>query len=130
MKIPSKHEILSSNKHRAWHDEEKLYDRIWLIPSNKKHDSGYMMIAVIGVNVDHKKDTLEYEIVAYPDDLSTYFPTVKYGDKEQYEFAQVRMDCFYPQGILQYHCRNYKFKVSPALSSVDIKVVKKDENNK
>jgi hypothetical protein len=123
MKIPSKKEILKSEKHRGWNDTDKLYDRIWLIPSGEKHDSGYMHIAVVGVNVD-------YEIVAYPDDISTFFPPIKYGDREQYEFASVRMDCHYPQGILQYHGTNLKFRVSSLLSSIDIKIIKKDENNK
>ena len=60
-----------------------------------------------------------YEICAYPDDVSCHFPLMTYGEEKQFTSALVRMDCYYPQGILQYHGRG-KFKVGPSLSSVDI----------
>jgi len=109
-----KKELLKSPV-RDWKDSSKEYDRILLVPTGTKHDSGYMHIAVIGVTKGDKEDT--YEIAAYPDDISTYFPVNKYPT---FEYPTVRMDCLYPSGILQYHGRG-KFTVSEALSSIDIR---------
>lgn len=108
MRIPTKKELLKSLV-RDWNDVDKEYNSILLIPAGTKHDSGYMHIAVIGVTGD------QYEIAAYPDDISTFFPSYPGVTT----VSQVRMDCYYPSGILQYHGRG-KFKVSAALSSIDI----------
>lgn len=111
-----KKELLKSPV-RDWKDTSKAYDRILLVPTGTKHDSGYMHIAVIGVTKGDKGNPDTYEIAAYPDDISTYFPINK---GTGYEFAQVRMDCLYPSGILQYHGVG-KFTVSESLSSIDIR---------
>ncbi len=99
---------------RNWNDSDKEYDAILLVPAGTKHESGYMHIAVIGVMGTGENKT--YEIAAFPDDISTFFNPTVIGD---HKFAQVRMDCYYPSGILQYHGRG-KFKVSAAVSSIDI----------
>lgn len=104
---------------RKWDDTSRLYDKIWIIPSGLKHDSGYMCIAVIGVWKDGEEE--KAEICAYPDDISYLFPIMTYGLNS--ELAKVRQDCFYPSGVLQFHSSFGKFYVSEALSSVDIKLV-------
>lgn len=96
---------------RQWNDETQLYEKILIVPSGLEHESGYMRIAVIGVWDEGKKA----EICAYPDDISYFFPY-----EEEYRFAKVRQDCFYPSGVLQFHTTYGKFHVSTALSSVDI----------
>lgn len=113
----SKKEILKNTPSRDWDNTSRDYDQIWLIPSGTKHDSGYMHIAIVGVwkeNGEEKK-----EICGYPDDISTYFPVKQLGT--DMEFTLVRMDCYYPSGILQYHSNYGKFRVSESLSSMDIK---------
>lgn len=110
----SKKEILKLPV-RKRDDTSRLYDRILIVPAGKKHDSGYMRIAVIGVwGIEENA-----EICAYPDDISYFFP---FEDKK-YSLAKVRQDCFYPSGVLQFHTRYGKFSVSESLSSVDIKLV-------
>ena len=129
--MKTKKEILKSPS-RPWDDTSKLYDRIWIIPAGTKHDSGYMHMAVVGVTNGPKDKIFEketYEICAYPDDISTFFPPIEYGDNKEYEIAQVRMDCYYPSGILQYHSSRGKFHVSEALSSVDIKFIPNEKNS-
>jgi hypothetical protein len=114
----SKKELLKSPR-RKWDDDSKEYDVILLVPDGTKHDSGYMHIAVIGGNWKEKKgqhDKMEFEICAFPDDISCHFPLLDMGN---FKYPQVRMDCYYPQGVLQYHGHG-KFKVGPSLSSVDI----------
>lgn len=110
----NKKQILKSPE-RRWDDVSKEYDRILLIPAGTKHDSGYMHIAVVGVIGMGDSET--YEIAAYPDDISCHFPVLDLSGGSKYPL--VRMDCYYPSGIFQYHGGG-KFKVGSALSSVDI----------
>lgn len=112
-KRPTRKELLKSPQ-RKWGATERKYNQVLLIPAGTKHDSGFMHIAVVGVYGENKD---EYEICAYPDDISCHFPTRQLSTDLNYPL--VRMDCWYPQGILQYHGRG-KFKVGPSLSSVDI----------
>lgn len=121
----SKKELLKSPQ-RNWDDTDKEYDVILLVPTGTKHDSGFMHIAVIGGNWKEKEgnsDQMDFEICAYPDDISCHFPLIKISD---FTHPQVRMDCYYPSGVLQYHGRG-KFKVGPSLSSVDIYFTSKSE---
>jgi len=105
--MKSKKELLKSPE-RKWNDTGKEYDSILIVPAGTKHDSGFMHIAVIGAIGE------EYEICAHPDDIACHFTLLP-----EMDYARVRMDCFYPQGIFRYH-GDGKFKVGPALSSVDI----------
>lgn len=114
--MKTRKELLKSPM-RRWDDTDKEYDQILIVPAGTKHDSGYMHIAVIGVTDNGEEK--QYEIAAYPDDISCFFPLITFGEKKEFTMASVRMDCYYPQGILQYHGRG-KFKVGLALSSVDI----------
>lgn len=120
--MKSKKELLKSPK-RNWNDTEKEYNQILLVPAGTKHDSGYMHIAIIGVTYNEETKEKTYEICAYPDDIACYFPIVDLGYNadlgKNLEYPTVRMDCYYPQGILQYHGRG-KFKVGLSLSSTDI----------
>ena len=113
MKLKKK-ELLNSPR-RVWNDTEKEYKEILIVPYGTKHSSGFMHIAVIGVYVENSEE--KYEITAYPDDISYFFPIRKIA--EDLEIATVRQDCYYPQGILRFHGDGV-FKVGSALSSVDI----------
>jgi hypothetical protein len=116
--MKNKKELLKSPR-REWNDTDKEYDAILLVPDGTKHDSGYMHIAVIGVTRGKDFDDMSFEICAYPDDISCHFPIFTFGDNKEFSQPLVRMDCYYPQGVLQYHGRG-KFKVGMALSSVGI----------
>lgn len=112
-KKPTKKELLKMPL-RGWAETSHEYDQILLVPAGTKHESGFMHIAIIGV-IDGGEKT-RYEICGYPDDISCFFP---YEQVTNRPWALVRMDCWYPQGVLQYHGRG-KFKVSEALSSQEI----------
>lgn len=109
---PKRKELLKMPR-RAWNDTSREYDQLLLVPDGTKHESGYMHIAVIGVFSE--KEETKYEICAYPDDIQCHFPNLRGMD----DYCAVRMDCWYPQSILQYHGRG-KFRVGEALSSVDL----------
>lgn len=100
---------------RAWPDES-TYDSLYLVPSGRKHESGYMCVAIVGIR-DHKP----VEIAAFPDDIEWKMPqdTSYWGD--------MRMDCEYPSGILHPWSHRYAFKVGRALSSTTITLVKRQK---
>jgi hypothetical protein len=99
---------------RKWDETSREYSEILLVPAGTKHDSGFMHIAIIGVYEENK-----YEICGFPDDISCYFPMLNYGGPIGFDRPLVRMDCYYPSGVLRYH-GNGTFKVSEAISSQDI----------
>jgi hypothetical protein len=74
-----------------------------------------MHIAIIGVFTKELEE--QYEICAYPDDVSYFFPIRKLGD--DLEMTTVRQDCYYPQGVLRFWGEG-KFKVGHGLSSTDV----------
>lgn len=113
-KKPTKKELLKMPR-RKWDETSREYSQVLLVPAGTKHDSGWMNIAIIGVFSENGET--KYEIAAYPDDVSCHFPHMSISSDPYYPY--VRMDCWYPQGILQYH-GNGHFKVGVALSSTDI----------
>lgn len=118
--MKSKKELLKSPR-RGWSETDHEYDSILIVPAGTKHDSGFMHIAVIGYNYKDKERGKEetFEICSFSDDVSCHFPLISFGDNKQYSMASVRMDCYYPSGVLRYHGRG-TFKVGLSLSSVDI----------
>lgn len=100
---------------RAW-DVTTRYDSICLVPSGLKHDSGYMMIAIVGI-IDRKA----VEVCAYPDDICWNFTDYK----QDYDISGVRTDCFYPSGVMRFWARNTSFEVECALSSTTVKLINK-----
>lgn len=104
--------LLKNLPKRDW-NKISTYKKLFIVPAGTKHDSGYMHIAIIGVN-DNKA-----EIVAYPDDISWDYSGIQQKDG----YDSVRTDCYYPSGILQFWSRSYKFMIEGAYSSTTIKII-------
>lgn len=102
---------LRSLPFRKW-DESKLYKSIIVIPSGKKHDSGWALMYIIGLN---EKQT-PIEIAACCDDICWKMPT-----SLEYDF---RNDMFYPSGAIHFWSYKYRFEVGVSLSSTDISLIK------
>lgn len=98
---------------RKW-DEVKKYEKLYLIPSGKKHDSGFALMYIVGVNGK------EMEIAATCDDVCWDFSKAQYSD--------VRNDMLYPSGIVQYWSNKFYFEVGHSLSSTNVCLVEKNEN--
>jgi len=98
---------------RAW-AAEGIYDSILVVPSGKKHDSGFALMKIIGMN-----NLVPIEIAAWCDDICWKFPALmnEYG---------LRNDMFYPSNIIHFWSNMYRFKVGRSLSSTDIFLIKKD----
>lgn len=121
--MKAKKELLKS-EWRKWDDTTRLYDVVLFVQSGLKHDSGYMCITLMGMWRDG--DVENFEILGQPDDVSLIVDPLRFGDKKEFVMSPVRMDCYYPQGVFQYHGRGGKFKVSEALSSMEITYIPKD----
>ena len=119
---PTKKELLKSPI-RAWDDTSRAYDSVLFVQGGTKHDSGFMNITIIGSWVENEKR--HYEICGWADDVVLSADLIRFGDNQEYSFHGVRMDCYYPQGVFRYHGRG-KFKVSEALSSMEITFTRHD----
>ena len=114
MKIDTKNlnrKTIKSLPKREW-NETSEYNEIYIIPSGLKHDSGWMMIAIVGVKEDGSM-----EVCAYPDDIC--WDMTKLNQK--YDSTGMRTDCFYPNGVLRFH-GSVKYIVEGACSSTTIRV--------
>lgn len=92
---------------RPW-DKETTYHSLLVIPSGKKHDSGYAIMYIIGCD----EKNVPIEIAAACDDIVWKIP-----EKVDYD---LRNDMFYPSGVLRYHSHKYDFRVGYCTSSTDI----------
>jgi hypothetical protein len=97
---------------RKW-DEVKSYKSIIVIPSGQKHDSGWALMYIIGLDEDNEP----IEIAAACDDICWKIPT-----SMSYDF---RNDMYYPSGALRYWSNKYCFEVGISLSSTNITLISK-----
>lgn len=109
---------------RKW-DESKVYDALYIVPTGKKHDSGYSLIAIVGVLQDKQQMA---EIAAYCDDICWSFPLRHPYDHAGKHSHVLRIDCLYPSGIFRVwgSGENYfkgRFRVGASLSSTDVDLV-------
>lgn len=106
---------------RKW-NEATIYDSVYLVPTGRKHDSGYSLIAIVGVT-----DGKPVEIAAYCDDICWSLPTEHPYDRIRpgLHMNPLRMDCLYPSGIMHMwgsgeHHFTARFLVGTSLSSTDV----------
>lgn len=95
---------------RKW-DEVKTYKSIVVIPSGKKHESGWALMYIIGLDSERKP----IEIAAACDDICWIIPS-----KTDFNF---RNDMFYPSGAIHFWGRWHSFKVGASLSSTTVSLV-------
>ena len=95
---------------REW-NRISVYNAILVVPSGKKHDSGYMWMCIIGL--DNKANPVE--IAAYCDDIRWIIP-----EPTNYDFSN---DMYFPSGIIRFHSYKYNFKVGSSLSTTEIELV-------
>lgn len=125
-KKPLKRRELLTLPRRKW-DEVKVYDCLWLIPTGKKHDSGWSLIAIVGGSWDGPQ-----EIAAFCDDICWGFPKSHpydsvYLHSRGYHAHVMRTDCEWPSGIMRIWASSEarfkgRFRVGMALSSTDVEL--------
>jgi hypothetical protein len=97
---------------RDW-DNVKTYHTIIVIPSGKKHSSGWALMYIIGLDTNREP----IEIAAACDDICWKIP-------EGIEY-DMRNDMFYPSGAIHFWSNKYNFQVGASLSSTDITLIPK-----
>lgn len=108
---------------RIWNKISE-YDSLLLVPTGKKHDSGYSLLAIVGVN-----QRIPVEISAYCDDISWVLPTEHpyYTNNRSYRPSIMHTDCLFPSGIIHIwaaseHYFDGRFRVHESLSSTRIEL--------
>jgi hypothetical protein len=99
---------------------EAIYDSVLLVPTGKKHDSGFMMIAVIGCI-----GGVAQEIAVTYDDIQWETPEPYHYGK--YQLADLRMDMMYPSGVLQVW-GDGKFKIEAGYRSYTIAFIRNERD--
>lgn len=97
---------------RKW-DDVKAYHSICVINSRKKHDSGWALMQIIGLDKNRKP----IEIAAHCDDINWYIPSE----------AGLRNDMFYPSGVIHFWSNRCYFMVGSCTPSTDVKLVPKKQ---
>lgn len=104
---------------RNW-GSESIYDSVLLLSTGRKHDSGWAMIAIIGVIAG---DPIELATTC-SDDIEWISPApITYGPNGKYSVGQIRMDCARKSGAMQAWSYDSSFKVGMALSSINIELI-------
>lgn len=100
------HKELMALPVRKW-DEEKEYDSLMLVSTRKKHDSGWAVIAIIGVY-----DGQPSEIAcACCDDIEWKLPPMQTFGAGRWTTGQFRTDCALRSGSLHAWQRGARFRV-------------------
>ncbi len=103
-------ELEAAPGRKSWYEVSE-YDSVYLLPTRKKHDSGYHLICIVG----RTGDTLEK--AAWCDDICWKFdPT-----HPQQSFA-MRTDMTFPGGVAHVWGWNTRFRVGMSLSSTNVEV--------
>lgn len=125
-RTPKRKELLALPV-RKW-NQETVYDSLYILSSGKKHDSGYSLLAIIGLLYEEKRTLAE--IAAFCDDLCWSFPMKHPYDRVERDLHSMplRFDCLWPSGILRAwasseHYFRGRFKVGISVSSTEVTLV-------
>lgn len=103
---------------RAW-DADSEYDSLLLLSTRHKHDSGWAIMAIVGV-----RDGQPVEIAcACCDDIEWKLPPMVTVGGGVYSIGQMRMDCAMRSGALHAWARKARFRVGAALSSTEVELL-------
>jgi len=112
------HKELMALPVRKW-DEEKEYDSLLLVSTRKKHDSGWAVIAIIGV-LNYQPEEIA---CACCDDIEWKLPPMTTFGNGKWTTGQFRTDCSFRSGALHAWQRGATFKVGAAFSSTTVEMI-------
>lgn len=95
--------------------QSSAYSSIMVIPSGRKHDSGWALMYIVGLDDDKNP----VEIAADCDDIIWITPCNPYNS--------LRTDMKYPSGIIHFWLKDHVFKIGASLSSTTIFVTPQNE---
>jgi hypothetical protein len=103
---------------RVW-DTPSEYSSILILSTRRKHDSGWAIMAIVGV-----RSGQPFEIAcACCDDIEWKLPPMQTVGNGSYSIGQMRMDCALRSGALHAWAQKAKFRVGHALSSVSVELI-------
>lgn len=103
---------------REWKMDSE-YDSVLLLSTRRKHESGWAMMAIIGVR---KGQPVEIACSCC-DDIEWKLPPMITVGGGEFSIGQMRMDCAIRSGALHAWARGAKFRVGAALSSTEIELL-------
>lgn len=105
---------LSRLPKRTW-DIESVYDSIIIINSKRKHESGYAIMYIVGC-IDCKPVEI---IEGCCDSIHWIFNNLMFGT-----------DMLYPSGLIHFFGIDCKLKVGCSDSTIDIELIKGENNDR
>lgn len=103
---------------REW-EMDSEYDSILLLSTRRKHESGWAIMAVIGVCEGRPVEIA----CSCCDDIEWKLPPMITVGNGEFSIGQMRMDCAIRSGALHAWARGAKFRVGAALSSTEIELL-------
>lgn len=94
--------------------EIRDYGAIIVVPTGRKHDSGYALMALVGCNERYEP----IEIAGYCDDIQWLTQITTYG---------FRCDMFYKNSCLRFHSNEFNFRIGMSLSSTEVTMIKRNK---
>lgn len=114
----SRAELEAAPQRKSW-NEASEYDSIYLLPTRKKHESGFHLICIVGCNGE------KLEKAAWCDDICW-----KVGHTHSGQGFSMRTDMTYPGGVAHVWGWNTRFRVGMSLSSTDVEVFHAPQEDK
>ena len=97
-------------------DETPLFDDVYILPTNRKHDSGYKIMNVVGLDRKENKYYL----------LDTYCDVVNFGEFES-SVKDLNVDIL-ENGIIHYWSNYKKFRSCFRVSSCTFEMIKREKS--
>lgn len=108
--------------HKQW-DASATYNSILLLSTRRKHDSGYAVIAIVGV----RKGVPVELATSCSDDIEWRFPAPEqfgtHGDGTPMLMGHINTDCLYRTGAMHMWSDTHDFQIGDSLSCIRVTAV-------
>ena len=104
-----------------WNSKELPFDSVVLLPTRRKHESGYMIFDIVGIR--------DNQPVLLLSGCSDVIHLDGIGGRESLEprSKNISIDMLYPSGLVRIFSHNYQITASAALSNFEIFFINKYE---
>jgi len=104
-----------------WKASDRVYGQIVVVGNRHRHDSGFMCMTVLGMWYDEDGDSHIEKCAEASDDLCWHVPPSRWAG--EFSAPDLRVDCLWPSGALQFRYASQGICVGNAQSSIDIKPI-------
>lgn len=101
--------------------EIKTYDCLLIVPTRRKHDSGWRLMAIVGCD-----QTGPIEIAGYCDDIHFILPNLIGNEIYRYQY-DIRCDMIL-SNCIRFWSNVYLFEIGCACSSTDVTLINKKKH--